>query len=139
MLRTACLSIVVALVLAASPLAFSQENESAHVLVSIYQIAPGKHLDFLKWLAARDEASKAAGLAPGQLYAHENGASWDYILIAPTTTAEQDKKIDEASKKMGLKTGVAASIEIRQYLATHSDTFAVGPTTAAAVIAQATK
>src|SRR5262245_42775879 len=105
MSRTVCLSLVVVCLLTASPAAFAQEKELPHVLVSIYQIAPGKHLEFLKWLAARDEASQVAGVAPGQLYAHVNGASWDYTLIAPETTPEQDKKIDEVSKRRGLKIG----------------------------------
>ena len=138
MSRKVCLSLAVACLIAVSSVAVAQENEP-RVIVSMYQIAPGKHLEFLKWLAARDEASKAAGLPAGQLYAHTNGASWDYVVIAPELTPEQDKKLDEVSKKRALKIGVAASLEIRQFIATHSDTFAVGPTTAADVIARATK
>lgn len=137
MSRTVRLSIVAACLLAVALPAFAQEPPRA--LVSIYQIAPGKHLEFLKWLAARDEASVAAGLPAGQLYAHQDGASWDYLVISPVTTPEQDKKVDEISRKRGLKTGVALSLEVRQFFANHSDTFAVGPTTAADVVARATK
>lgn len=137
MSRTVRLSIVAACLLAVALPAFAQESPRA--LVSIYQIAPGKHLEFLKWLAARDEASVAAGLPAGQLYAHQDGASWDYLVISPVTTPEQDKKLDEISRKRGLKTGVALSLEVRQFFANHSDTFAVGPTTAADVVARATK
>jgi membrane-bound lytic murein transglycosylase B len=138
MSRKVCLSLAVACLIAVSSVAVAQENEP-RAIVSMYQIAPGKHLEFLKWLAARDEASKAAGLPAGQLYAHTNGASWDYVVIAPELTPEQEKKLDEVSKKRALKIGVAASLEIRQFIATHSDTFAVGPTTAADVVARATK
>jgi hypothetical protein len=137
MSRKVCLSIVAVCLLAVALPAFAQEP--ARAIVSIYQIAPGKHLEFLKWLAVRDEVSVAAGLPAGQLYAHQDGASWDYLLIAPVTTPEQDKKMDEISKKRGLKTGVALSLEVRQFFANHSDTFAVGPTTAAEVVARATK
>jgi len=85
MSRKVCLSLAVACLIAVSSVAVAQENEP-RAIVSMYQIAPGKHLEFLKWLAARDEASKAAGLPAGQLYAHTNGASWDYVVIAPELT-----------------------------------------------------
>ena len=61
----------------------------------MYRIAAGRHLDFLKWMAAQDEVSKEAGLAAVQLYAHMNGDDWDFIGIAPVTTPEQEKLADE--------------------------------------------
>jgi hypothetical protein len=111
--------------------------EAGKVIVSLYRAAPGKQLDLLKWLAARDAVSQDAGLAPAQIYAHTDGDSWDYVMIAPQTTAEQDAKIEELEKKKGLKTGFAAGLEIRQYVAEHSDTFARGPVTAADLVKRA--
>jgi len=107
--------------------------------ITLYHVAPGKHLDFLKWMAAQDEVSKEAGVPTVQLYAHIDGDSWDYLGLAPVTTPEQEKKLDEIAVKKGLKIGLPASLEFRQLLASHTDTFAAGPTTAAELVAQATK
>jgi hypothetical protein len=124
------------------PLAFAQnadaKKEPPSALISIYRIAPGKHLDFLKWMAAREAADKEAGLPASQLYAHRDGASWDYILIAPDLNDEQQKKSDAVAAKKGLTTGFKAHLEIRTMLAEHSDTFATGPVTAAELVAAAT-
>ena len=51
----------------------------------------------------------------------------------------QDKKADEIAAKRGLRTGFAASLEFRQFVASHSDTYAAGPMTAAELVAQAAK
>jgi hypothetical protein len=100
-------------------------------MISIYRIAPGKHVEFLKWLAERDAVAKEAGAAPTQLYAHMDGASWDFITIEPqlepVAQAELGKKIEAASKKKGLTTGPKQSIEVRQFFAEHTDTMAAGP------------
>jgi hypothetical protein len=115
------------------------KKEPGRARITIYHVAPGKHLEFLRWMAAQDEVAKEAGVEPVQLYAHIDGDSWDYLGLAPVTTLEQDKKLDEIAAKKGLKTGLPASLEFRQFLASHTDTFAAGPTSAADLVAQATK
>jgi hypothetical protein len=107
--------------------------------ITIYHIVPGRHLDFLKWMAAQDEVAREAGIPTVQLYAHVDGDSWDYVGLAPVTTPEQDKKLDDIAAKKGLKIGVPASLEFRQLVASHTDTFAAGPMSAAELVAQATK
>jgi hypothetical protein len=107
--------------------------------ISIYETAPGRQLDFLEWLAAREQVAKAAGLPATQLYAHLDGDRWDYLVIWPVTTPEQDRKMDEQAAAKGLKTGFPAALEFRELLASHTDTFAAGPTTAAALVASAAK
>ena len=73
--------------LVAGGLALAQEKkEPQHARISIYRIAPGKHLEFLKWLAAQEEAAKEAGVPATQVYAHRDGAAWDYLAIGPETT-----------------------------------------------------
>ena len=115
----------------ATPLAFAQSaapaKERPHSLISIYRIAPGKQADFLKWMAARDAVDKEVGIASAQWYAHMDGDSWDYLAVGPSNTPEQDKKIEAAMKKHGLTTGFKQSLEVRQFIASHTDTFAVGP------------
>ena len=115
------------------------KKDPGRARITIYHVAPGKHLDFLKWMAAQDEVAREAGVPTVQLYAHIDGDSWDYLGIAPVTTLEQDKKLDEIAAKKGLRTGVPGSIEFRQLLASHTDTFAAGPTSASELVAQATK
>jgi hypothetical protein len=100
---------------------------------------PGKQLEFLKWVAANDAIDKEAGVPASHIYAHTNGDSWDYMQIAPDLTEAQQAKVDELSKKHGLKTGFAASLEFRTMIAWHTDTFVIGPVTAADLVAAASK
>ena len=97
--------------------------------IAIYRAAPGQQVALLKWLDAQNRAAQAAGLPVGQLYAHTDGDSWDYLAIDPVTTPAQDATVDAAAKKMGLATGPASNIEFRKYIAVHTDTFAIGPVT----------
>jgi hypothetical protein len=114
-------------------------KEPGKVIVAIYHVAPGKHLEFLKWMAARDAVSKEAGVGEAQWYAHVDGDSWDYISISPTTTEAQDDKVDEISKSRGLTTGFKSSLEFRTMISSHTDTYARGPTTSAALVDMASK
>jgi len=116
---------------------WSQEKPGAgRARVTIYKIAAGRQIDFLKWMAVQDEVSKEAGIAPVQLYTHINGDDWDYVGIAPVTTPEQDRIADEIATKRGLKTGLAAALEFRELVASHADTITAGPMTAAELMAQ---
>jgi len=118
--------------------AAADEGMAPHVaIVSIYHVAPGKQLDFLRWMAAREAVDVSLGLDPGQWYAHMDGASWDFVGIAPERSAEEDAKIDAALKEKGLTTGFAAALELRQVIASHTDTFAAGPHSAAELVAAA--
>ena len=81
-------------------------------------------------------SAAAAGVGASQIYIHTSGDSWDYLVINPTTTDAQDAAIEAAAKKMGLATGPKASIQFRTMIASHTDTYAVGPTTAAAALAE---
>jgi hypothetical protein len=115
------------------------EKKDARARVTIYHVATGRQLDFLKWLAAQDEVAKEAGVATVQLYAHLDGDSWDYLGIGPIVTPEQEKKLDEVASKKGLKTGLQAAFEFRELVASHTDTYVAGPLAAADLVAQATK
>jgi hypothetical protein len=110
---------------------------SSQYRISLYRVAPGQQLAFLKWLAAREVVTKEAGIPAGQLYAHLDGDSWDYLLIAPVTAADQDARFDQIAAKKGVKTGFAAALQFRDLLASHTDTLASGPFTAADLLASA--
>jgi hypothetical protein len=110
--------------------------EPPKMLVEIYRIAPGQHTAFLEAIAKFDEANRMAGLPPRQLYVHSDGASWDFMLIQPAETPpDKAAALDAAWEKLGLPTGADFFLSFRQYIASHEDTFVLGPTTAADFLA----
>lgn len=109
--------------------AWAQDPPPASV-VSIYRIAPGKHVDFLRWMAVREAVDKEAGVAATQWYAHRTGDSWDFVGISPDIDSATSDKIDALARKRGLKVGPPASVEFRTMVASHTDTIAVGPVSA---------
>jgi hypothetical protein len=135
-LRTVSLLVLCSFAVAA-PRWSLDKKEPGRARITIYHIAPGRQLDFLKWMAAQDDVAREAGIATVQLYAHLDGDSWDYLGIGPVTTPEQEKKADEIAAKKGLKTGFAAALEFRELVASHTDTYAAGPVSAAELVAQA--
>ena len=115
------------------------KKDSRRARITIYRIAPGKQLDFLKWMAEASAINKEAGVPDDHWYAHTNGDSWDYLHIAPDLSKEQSARVDEITKKHGRKTGFAASLEIRTFVAWHTDTFVTGPVSAADLVSAAGK
>ena len=110
--------------------------EPKRMLVEIYRIAPGEHQAFLEAIASYDEANRLAGLPPRQLYVHSDGASWDFMLIQPAELPpEKSAALGEAWKKLGLPSGADFFLSFRKYIAEHTDTFVLGPTSAADYLA----
>ena len=124
-------------ILATAPLTAAQEAPTS--IISLYRVAPGKHLEFLKWMAAREASDREIGVAATQWYAHQTGDSWDYIAIAPDLDKAASERSDAEAKKRGLTTGARASLEFRQVMAEHTDTIAAGPYTAEQLVQQAGK
>jgi hypothetical protein len=109
------------------------------VAIEIYRIAPGQQQAFLKLIAQFDEANLQAGLPPRQLYVHEDGADWDFIFIQPEhNPPEKSKLAGEALRRMNAPSDADFFFAIRQFIAAHTDTVALGPTTAADYLARAT-
>jgi hypothetical protein len=109
--------------------------EPAQKLIEIYRIAPGQHEAFLQMIAQYDEANRIAGLPPRELYVHQDGASWDFLLIQPAETpADKKDALAAALKKvMGNKKHF---FEFRKFIAEHTDTFVSGPQSAADYLAR---
>jgi hypothetical protein len=131
--------LVVCSLATAAPRWLPDKKDPPRARISIYHVAPGRQLDFLKWMAAQEEVAKEAGVPTVVLYAHLDGDSWDYVGIAPLTTPEQDKKLDEVAARKGLKTGFPAALEFRALLTSHTDTQVAGPISAAELVAQAAR
>ncbi|MBC7991304.1 MAG: hypothetical protein H7Y19_17220 [Luteimonas sp.] len=117
------------------PVAAQEKPGSA--VVSIYRVAPGKHLEFMKWMAAREASDRGLGIPVTQWYSHQTGDSWDYVAIAPDIDDAMSDKSDAAASKQGLATGMRASLEFRQLMGSHTDTIAMGPYTAEQIVAEA--
>lgn len=108
------------------------------VAIEIYRIAPGQHQAFLALIARFDEANLKAGLPARQLYVHQDGGDWDFIFIQPEhTPADKAKALGEALHEMGTPSDADFFFEVRKFIAEHSDTAALGPTTAADWLARA--
>jgi len=105
--------------------------DSKEMIIETYRVAPGKHEEFLRHLALLDQANAEAGLPPRQLFVHQDGASWDFVLLQPAhNTDEENAKLDAASKKLGIPQGAKFFISFRKLIEEHTDTF-VEQTTAA--------
>ena len=117
--------------IAVTSVAYAQAAKPPRAVVSIYHAVPGHQQALLEWLAQQDRISAAAGIPASQIYAHTDGASWDYVIIAPVTTDAQDDALDAAAAKLGLPSGPKVGLELRKHIQSHTDTFVVGPMTAA--------
>lgn len=107
---------------------------SGQAIIAIYHVAPGHHIEFLKWADRQDRIAAAAGVPRGQLYAHMDGDSWDYLIVNPMTTPAQDAAIEAAGKRMGVNM-VRGGVEMRQHITSHTDTYVRGPMSAAEYLA----
>jgi hypothetical protein len=122
--------------LAAGSIAIAQAPAGpSHMVVSLYRAAPGQQVALLRWLAQQDRIAQAAGQPAMQLYAHTDGDSWDYMGINPAATPAGDAAFDAAAKKLGLPNGPGVGLELRKYISMHTDTYTVGPMTAAQYLA----
>jgi len=120
--------------IAATSIAYAQAASPPRAIISIYHAAPGHQQALLEWLAQQDRIAAAAGVASSQIYAHTDGDSWDYLMIAPVTTEAQDQALDAAAAKMGLPSGPKVGLELRKHIQSHTDTYVVGPMTAAQML-----
>ena len=115
-------SIVLALVssLFANAPAFADSKE---MVIEIYRVAPGKHEEFLREIALYDRANAEAGLPPRQLFVHQGGASWDFLILQPANhTDEESEKLDAAFKKLGIPQGAKFFVNFRRLITEHTDT-----------------
>jgi hypothetical protein len=97
--------------------------DSTQMVVEIYRVAPGKHAEFLRQIALYDQANAEAGLPPRQLFVHQGGASWDFLILQPANhTDEESAKLDAAFKKLGIPQGAKFFVAFRELIAEHTDT-----------------
>ncbi len=109
----------------------SPQAQSKQAIVSIYHVAPGQHINFLKWHAQREAVNDSLGFPPASWYAHLDGDSWDYIVVAPKLTEQQETQVEREAGNRGLTTGFASGIELRHFILSHTDTISMGPVSVA--------
>jgi hypothetical protein len=98
-------------------------SEAKDMVIEIYRVAPGKHEEFLRQIALYDQANAEAGLPPRQLFVHQGGAEWDFLILQPAHhTDEESEKLDAAFKKLGIPQGAKFFIAFRLLIAEHTDT-----------------
>ena len=119
-------------VAAQAPPAPAAAAEPGNMVVELYRIAPGQHEAFMRLIALFDEANRRAGLPPRQLFVHQDGANWDFMLLQPAEVpADKKAALAAAYKALNTPSGANFFVAIRRFIAEHSDTFVSGPTTAA--------
>ena len=127
------IALVAGFILASGAAAHAQAAQDQEVLISIFRIAPGQHLDFLKWQAQQATIAAEAGAPAAEWYVHHNGDAWDFVSITPVQDpAAEDatnERVDELSRQKGLPTGLGAALEFRRFVNFHTDTYAGGPFT----------
>lgn len=106
----------------------------------IFKLAPGRQEEFIRRIAQADEVAAAGGFPPTQLFFHENGADFDVILFKPVTgiepTPAQAAAMEKKRNELGLPSGPAYFVNIRELVAEHSDSKTYGPLSAAIWLAR---
>ena len=113
----------------------SEDEDWPEAWFEIFRLAPGQQEAFVRTIALDDEVAAAAGLPPTRLYFHQHGADWDVLLLKVVgeneTTPEQEAAMDAKRKELGLPSGPAYYVNIRKTIASHTDSKATGPISAA--------
>lgn len=113
----------------------SNDGPWPEAVFEIFRLAPGQHEAFVRSVARYDEVSATAGLPPSRLYFHSHGDDWDVLILKIVgeheITPEMEQAMAAKTKELGLPTGAAFFVESRKNYATHSDTQAIGPISAA--------
>jgi hypothetical protein len=124
---------------AATPAVPAPDTPWPEAYLEIFKLAPGKQEAFIRDVARDDEVAAAAGLPPTQIFVHEDGADWDVVLLKPERpdpTPAQQAAMDAKHKALGITSGPAYFVHIREMIASHTDTKAYGPLSAAQWIAK---
>jgi hypothetical protein len=122
--------LVLAVATCASPVLVAQEEEAStpeRLIVSLYRIAPGQHREFIQWMGRLDMMSQEVGIPATRVYVHDEGDSWDYLLIRAVPTPEQEEKLEALAKQRGLHSAVEQHFQVRKYVLSHTDTYVYGP------------
>ncbi len=102
--------------------------------ISLYKIAPGKHLEFIEWMAAWDEVYKEIGLEQPVWYRNIRGDSWDFFVIFPPFDRAKEDEMEKVGKARGLDIGFAWKLKHWEFMTESTGTLVQGPTTPAELL-----
>ncbi len=125
-----------------APVAAADE-EWPEAWFEVFKLAPGKHEEFMRRIARADEVAKVGGQPPIQIFVHETGADWDVLLFKPVRavkpTPAQLAAMAAKRKELGMESGPAYFIKLRETVASHTDSKAYGPLSAGQWLARLDK
>ena len=102
--------------------------------ISLYKIAPGKHLEFIEWMAAWDEVYEEIGLEQPVWYRNIRGDNWDFFVIFPPFDRAKEDEMEKVGKARGLEIGFAWKLKHWQFITENTGTLVQGPTTPAELL-----
>ena len=102
--------------------------------ISLYKIVPGKHLEFIQWMAAWDEVYAEIDLEQPIWYRNISGDTWDFLVIYPPFDHAKEDEMEEVGKGRGLAIGFAWKLKHWEFMAESSGTLVQGPTTPAELL-----
>ena len=80
--------------------------DAPQMLIEIYRIAPGRHTEFLRHHRRMGPGNIEAGVPPRQLFVHQSGASWDFLILQPAEYSDEvNAKLGAADKATGTAAG----------------------------------
>ncbi|NNC72359.1 MAG: hypothetical protein HKN78_05720 [Sphingomonadaceae bacterium] len=110
------------------------QSGDGELIVTTYQAVPDSYVALLEWFDRIDRVRAEAGLEPIRHYSHRNGASWDFLRIAPQAVDGQSERMRAATERLGLPRPRPG--QFRALVQSREDTIVAGPTTAAAILAE---
>ena len=110
-------------------LGFSASSFAQVKTISLYKIPPGKHLEFIQWMAAWDEVYAEIGLDQPVWYRNIRGDNWDFFVIFPPFDRAKEDEMEKVGKARGLEVGFAWKLKHWEFMAENTGTLVQGPTT----------
>ena len=102
--------------------------------VAIYKVVPGKHVEFLEWMAAWDEVFEEIGLAQPVWYRTVRGGNFDFIVFYPMWDSSKEEEMERVGKERGLEIGFDWDVRHWSYLDIRTNTLMTGPLTPAELL-----
>lgn len=124
----------------AGPALAASEREWPTASIEIFKLAPGMQEPFLRDIARYDEVLAAGGQPPLKIFIHQEGADWDVIIYKQSgdfdPTAEQQAAMDARKAELNIPEGPAYFHMVREWIAAHEDSRAIGPISAGEWLAE---
>ena len=126
--------LVLCVAIATASYSLQSEPTAKFQTVAIYKVVPGKHVEFLEWMAAWDEVFEEIGLEQPVWYRTVRGGNFDFIVFYPTWDPSKEQEMERVGKERGLQIGFGWDVRHWSYLDTRTNTLMTGPLTPAELL-----